>query len=71
MDRESCSTRAPMESVLGLNLGHHDTCLFTKSVGGEGLPELNKFVQETLNDAANLVALRLEDGRLEWHQKAT
>lgn len=53
-----------METVIGLNLNHHDTCLFTKSVGGEGLPEFNKFIYETLNDAMHLVALRLEDRRL-------
>ncbi|TVY55719.1 putative disease resistance protein [Lachnellula cervina] len=50
-----------METVVGLNLNHHDTCLFTKSVGGEGLPELNKFINETLHDAVHLIALRLED----------
>jgi hypothetical protein len=53
-----------METVIGLNLDHYDTCLFTKSVGGEGLPEVNRFVLETLHDAVRLVALRLEDRRL-------
>ena len=53
-----------MEKVIGLNLNHHDTCLFTKSVGAEGLLEFNKFIYETLNDAVHLVALRLEDRRL-------
>jgi hypothetical protein len=62
--REACSTRAPLETVIGLNLNHHDTCLFTNSVGGEGLPEFNKFVHETLQDAASLVALRLQDRKL-------
>ena len=50
-----------METVIGLNLNHNDTCLFTKTVGGEGLPALNKFLNETLRDALQLVALRLED----------
>ncbi|KAK2800317.1 hypothetical protein FQN51_006225 [Onygenales sp. PD_10] len=68
VNREACSTRAPMETLVGLNLSHHDTCLFTKSMGGEGLPELNKFIYETLNDAPHLVALRLED---EEYQYAT
>ena len=57
-----------METVVGLNLTHHDTCLFTKSVGGEGLFELNKFICDTLNDAVHLVALRLEDRRLSRYQ---
>ncbi|KAK2774312.1 hypothetical protein FQN52_004296 [Onygenales sp. PD_12] len=68
VNREACSTRAPMETLVGLNLNHHDTCLFTKSMGDEGLPELNKFIYETLNDALHLVALRLED---EEYQYAT
>ncbi|KAK2811685.1 hypothetical protein FQN50_002031 [Emmonsiellopsis sp. PD_5] len=66
VSREACSTHAPMETVVGLNLNHHDTCLFTKSVGGEGLPELNKFIYETLNDAVHLVALRLEDEEYQY-----
>ncbi|KAI5460821.1 tetratricopeptide repeat domain-containing protein [Mariannaea sp. PMI_226] len=66
VNREACSTHAPMETVIGLNLNHHDTCLFTKSVGGEGLPEFNKFVYETLNDAVRLVALRLEDQEYQY-----
>lgn len=37
-------------------------------MGGEGLPELNKFVYETLQDAARLVALRLEDCRSQRHK---
>lgn len=53
-----------MERVIGLNLNHNDTCLFTKSVSGEGLPDFHKFVSETFHDATRLVALRLEDGRL-------
>lgn len=53
-----------METVIGLNLSHHDTCLFTKSIGGEGLPELNKFICDTMESAVQLVALRLEDRRL-------
>lgn len=53
-----------METVIGLNLNHHDLYLFSKSVGGEGLLELNKFIHETLHDAVHLVALRLEDRRL-------
>ena len=59
-----------METVIGLNLNHHDTCLFTKSIGGEGLPEFNKFIHETLNNAVHLVALRLEDRRLRRYRKA-
>ncbi|KAJ5383488.1 hypothetical protein N7517_001399 [Penicillium concentricum] len=59
--REACTTRAPMETVIGLNLNHHDTCLFTKSIGGESLPELNKFLYDTLHNAVSLFALRLED----------
>jgi len=53
-----------METVIGLNLNHHNICLFTKTAGGEGLPGLNKFLNETLQDAVNLVALRLEDRKL-------
>lgn len=53
-----------METVIGLNLTHHDICLFTKSGGGEGLPEFNKFIYETVHDAVHLVGLRLEDRRL-------
>lgn len=53
-----------METVIGLNLSHTDICLFTKSIGGEGLPEFNKFIYETLRDAVHLVSLRLEDRRL-------
>ncbi|KAL2833318.1 tetratricopeptide repeat domain-containing protein [Aspergillus cavernicola] len=66
VNRDACSTHAPMETVIGLNLNHHDTCLFTKSVGGEGLPEFNKFVQETLHDAMRLIALRLEDQEYQY-----
>lgn len=53
-----------METVIGLNLNHHETCLFTNSIGAEGLPELEKFVHRTLIDAENLVAIRLEDRKL-------
>jgi hypothetical protein len=59
-----------METVIGLNLNHHDICVFTKSVGGEGLSEFNKFIYETLNDAVHLVALRLEDRRISRYRKA-
>ena len=59
-----------METVIGLNLNHHDTCLFTKSVGGEGLSDLNKFIYETLQDAVQLVALRLEDRRSSRYLRA-
>lgn len=52
-----------METVIGLNLNHHDICLFTKCIDGEGLPEFNKFIYETLHDAVHLVARRLEEGR--------
>ncbi|KAJ5715180.1 uncharacterized protein N7483_012361 [Penicillium malachiteum] len=61
VNREASSTFAPMESVIGLNLDHFETCLFTKSVDGEGLPELKKFIYETLQSAGNLVAMRCED----------
>lgn len=64
MNRESCSIHTPTETVIGLNLNHQNTCLFTKSVGGEGIPGLNKFLNETLQDAADLVAIRLEDRKL-------
>jgi hypothetical protein len=63
VSREACSTFAPMETLIGLNLDHFETCLFTKSVGGEGLPGLNKFIYETLDNAVNLVAMRLEERR--------
>jgi hypothetical protein len=53
-----------METVIGLNLNHHDACLSTKSVGGEGLPELSKFIYETLHNAVHLVAHRPEYRRL-------
>ncbi|KAJ5245741.1 hypothetical protein N7489_005837 [Penicillium chrysogenum] len=66
VNREACSTHAPMETVIGLNLNHHDICVFTKSVGGEGLSEFNKFIYETLNDAVHLVALRLEDQEYQY-----
>lgn len=60
VSRESCSTHAPWETIIGLNLDHHDTCLFTKSIGGEGLPELTKFIHETLVEAKDRVRVRLE-----------
>ncbi|KAE8379026.1 tetratricopeptide repeat domain-containing protein [Aspergillus bertholletiae] len=66
VNREACSTHSPMETVIGLNLNHHDTCFFTKSVGGEGLTEFNSFIHETLNDAKRLVALRLEDQEYQY-----
>ncbi|KAF2009119.1 tetratricopeptide repeat domain-containing protein [Aaosphaeria arxii CBS 175.79] len=66
VNREACSTHAPIETVIGLNLNHHNTCLFTKSVGSEGLPEMNKFIQKTLEDAMQLVALRLEDQEYQY-----
>ncbi|KGO69642.1 Tetratricopeptide-like helical [Penicillium italicum] len=61
VNREACSTRAQMETVIGLNLNHHGTCIFTQSAGGESLPELNKFLLKTLNEAAPLMSLRLDD----------
>ncbi|RDW79835.1 hypothetical protein BP6252_04473 [Coleophoma cylindrospora] len=61
VNREACSTHAPMETVIGLNLNHYDTCVFTKSIDGEGLPDIKKFICETLRDAVRLVALRLQD----------
>lgn len=53
-----------METVVGLNLNHHDTCHFSKSVGGEGLQELVNFIYKTLHSAVHLVALRLEERKL-------
>lgn len=53
-----------METVIGLNLSHHDTCIYTKSIGGEGLHEFNNFIYETMRDAVALVTLRLEDRKL-------
>lgn len=53
-----------METVIGLNLNHHDTCIFTNSIGDEGLSELDQFIHQTLLDAEHLVALRLRDRRL-------
>lgn len=50
-----------METVIGLNVNHNDTCLFTKSIGGENLQEFTKFVYETIHDATRLVSLRFED----------
>ncbi|RQM08657.1 hypothetical protein DH86_00000378 [Scytalidium sp. 3C] len=64
VNRESCATHAPEEEIVGLNLNHNDTCLFTKSVGGEGLTKLNNFVYKTFHDAVHLVASRFEDCRL-------
>lgn len=53
-----------MEIVIGLNLNHHDTCLFTKSAGGEGLALFNNFISKTFHGAADLVARRFEDCKL-------
>lgn len=66
VNREACSTHAPIETIIGLNLNHFETCFFTKSVGGEGLPGLNKFIHETLVDSANLVALRFEEHEYQY-----
>ncbi|KAL7794447.1 tetratricopeptide repeat domain-containing protein [Trichoderma ceciliae] len=66
VNREACTTHAPMETVIGLNFNHHDTCIFTKSVGGEGISEVNKFMYETLRDATQLVAIRLEDQEYQY-----
>jgi hypothetical protein len=63
VNREACATHAPMETIIGLNLNHHDTCLFTKSIGSEGLPEFNKFIYGALHDAVHIIALRLEGRR--------
>ena len=64
VNRDACTIGAALETVLGLNLNHHDTCLFTASSGGEGLPELNKFLKDTLQDAGNLVERRLKEGKV-------
>lgn len=53
-----------METIISLNLNHHDTCIFMKSIGSEGLREFKKFIDDTLRDAVRLVTLRLEDHRL-------
>ncbi|KAI0441439.1 tetratricopeptide repeat domain-containing protein [Xylaria telfairii] len=66
VNREACSTHSPMETVIGLNVNHHDACFFTRSLGGEGLLEFNKFIRETLRDAVNLVALRYEDQEYQY-----
>ncbi|KAK1751457.1 hypothetical protein QBC47DRAFT_391863 [Echria macrotheca] len=68
VSREVCSIHAPMETVIGLNLNHYEMCLFTRSLGGEGLPELTKFIHDAMRDAPQLVAVRLED---EEYQYAT
>ncbi|ATY63318.1 hypothetical protein A9K55_008959 [Cordyceps militaris] len=59
--RSACSINTPLESVVGLNLSHHETCLFTKSLDSQGVSQLRQFVCETLSGASQLVALRLED----------
>ncbi|CCF33241.1 tetratricopeptide repeat domain-containing protein [Colletotrichum higginsianum] len=66
VSREACLTHAPLETVIGLNLDHHETCLFTKSRGAEGLTELNKFIHNTMLDAKHLVALRLKDQEYQY-----
>ncbi|PYH33080.1 esterase/lipase family protein [Aspergillus neoniger CBS 115656] len=71
VEREACLTHAPMETVIGLNINHHEICLFTKSAGNEGIPELEKFVHDTLNDAMLLVAFRLKDPRCNDEQYST
>lgn len=53
-----------METVIGLNLDHHNTCRFTESVGGEGLRELNEFMHKVLVNSVQLVAIRLRERRL-------
>lgn len=39
-----------METIIGLNVDHHETCLFTKSLGGEELLDLNKNTGDILQD---------------------
>lgn len=46
-----------METVIGLLLNDKETCLLTKSLSGEDLPESTKFLYEALHDAVHLVAL--------------
>ncbi|EEP77378.1 predicted protein [Uncinocarpus reesii 1704] len=48
-DHEACWTRSPRETVISHNINHNDTCLFTKSVGGEGASELHHFIYKPLN----------------------
>jgi hypothetical protein len=59
-----------METVVGLNLDHHNTCVFTESVGGEGLRELNEFMHKVIVDAVQLVALRRRERRLRRFRQA-
>ncbi|KAJ5129351.1 uncharacterized protein N7515_005390 [Penicillium bovifimosum] len=66
VDRDTCSTHIREETIIGLNLNHHDICQFTKSVGGEGLPELHKFLYETLHDAGRLFVSRLESTEYQY-----
>jgi hypothetical protein len=60
-----------METVVGLNLDHYNTCIFTKSVGGEGLRELNEFIHKVMVDAVQVVAHRLRERRLRQSRQAT
>ncbi|OAA66342.1 tetratricopeptide repeat protein [Akanthomyces lecanii RCEF 1005] len=64
--RSTGSINTPLESVIGLNLNHHDTCLFTKSFDSEGLSQLRQFVCETLAEAPKLVDMRLEDQEYQY-----
>ncbi|KAI0449877.1 tetratricopeptide repeat domain-containing protein [Xylaria acuta] len=66
VNREACLTHAPIETIIGLNVNHHDACLFTKSLGDEGLLEFSKFIHETLRDAVHLVTLRHQDQEYQY-----
>ncbi|KAM5487384.1 hypothetical protein MaudMau93_004652 [Microsporum audouinii] len=59
VNHDACLTHAPIETAIGLDLNHHNTCHFTKTPGGEGLTELNDFFHKVQRNAVNPVALRL------------
>ncbi|KAJ5437886.1 uncharacterized protein N7458_008884 [Penicillium daleae] len=61
VNREACLTHALIETIIGLNLDYFKTCLFTKSTGSEGLLGLNKFINKSLVNSINLVALRFKE----------
>ena len=63
VDRETCSTHVPLETIVGLNVNHHDACIFTRSLCGGGLKMLNQFAKETFSDASQLVQFRFEARR--------
>ncbi|KAL1884476.1 hypothetical protein Plec18167_002066 [Paecilomyces lecythidis] len=66
VNREACSTRALLETVIGINLDHHDMCLFTKSISGEGLPEIMDLIHNTLQNAGDVAPRSEELEQLEY-----